>query len=333
MNVIPNSFNSSAVALHETTTNSNNTVNVVSTKQQKDNRSLLQCVVCEEALNEAHNADPHSLPSYQMLAVRPSIGLPAGPFFPVLESLTHTSAVRVPCCHFCSKSLLDQWNEYESKNVLIKNRVYNLSVKKPQTNLNRVAVFTDSSVSAVNMKASNARVLPHATNNGNPLSNKEANNSLQDEVLDLSMSSTAVNSKQSPQILAQSLVNQSSFSNLNKITGTRPRTASSSSSDIVTATISPFFNSSMTNLIKVTSNSVPLTLKTYQPVESNNSSSPISIRKPVFNCSLCDEPCHQLLSIMIRPMGNCPYFLTLIPYIKSSLIDASGKIGIYFFSK
>ncbi|OTF75113.1 hypothetical protein BLA29_009464 [Euroglyphus maynei] len=54
-------------------------------------------------------------------------------------------------------------------------------------------------------------------------------------------------------------------------------------------------------------------------------------KKPLYSCTICDEQCQQLYSILLRPtMGNCPYFPSLINDIKVHTIDSNGKIGNVF---
>lgn len=131
----------------------------------------------------------------------------------------------------------------------------------------------------------------------------------------------------------------------------------------------PYFNSSMTNLIKVTSNPVPggsnptlvklSSAQAQNPLPSSfsalqslsdsnihhlftthahqtllgaaNSSGVTKKVAPLFLCSLCDETCTQLVPIPLRPLANCPHFPTLINYVKTPQIDSSGRISKFFY--
>lgn len=75
---------------------------------------LSRCTVCERECDRLY-----------VVYSRPTIGAQT-PFFPVLESLSANSSA-INCCQHCSQSLLNQWNEYESKQIPIKNRFYYLN--------------------------------------------------------------------------------------------------------------------------------------------------------------------------------------------------------------
>ena len=106
---------------------------------------------------------------------RPTIGAQT-PFFPILESLSGNSS-QINCCLLCSESLLNQWNEYESKQIAIKNRFYHL---------NRKTGF--QSKSALNLNNSSK----HLNQNNNGLHSNNA-----EEVLDLSFTSSSATTSNS----------------------------------------------------------------------------------------------------------------------------------------
>ena len=346
MNILPNSSTSS------TTTQFVNNL-ITTTSSNLENRLSLiingKCSVCDEQFLSQQQQQNHeqqqisSIP-YRMLAVRPSIGS-KDPFFPILETLTQTSAITVPCCLKCSELLIEQWNEYELKNISIKNRLYNL----PKIKMNKSSSFVGGG------GASPARILAHpislsTNNNGNLINVQQRSipkSNLQDEVLDLSMTGVNSSNTNNQSAVVETTTTMSGTLNLttttttsvstasNKLlTGHRSRTSSLSSNggnnSIVgdnIIQINPFsLNSSMNNLIKVSANS---------STNNDNNNLPslmlmTTTKKPLYCCTICDEQCQQLYSILIRPMGNCPYFPTLINDLKihqTTAIDSNGKIG------
>lgn len=395
MNILPSSLSStssSAATAFITTIATNNNDTCTSSI---DNRSSIminsKCSVCDEQLqlsqqqNHEQQQQQQELSSipYRMLAVRPSIGS-KDPFFPILETLTQTSAITVPCCLRCSDLLLEQWNEFELKNIPIKNRLYNVpKMKIIKSNLMIMADNNNHHQQQQQQKHSNkssivsiagvttptaTRILAHPislstndnNNNGNLINVQQQKSAakdtstrtpcLQDEVLDLSMTGVNSNSSSSttmkidsnninPSMLTMAVDTTTMSGTLNKstvLTGHRPRTSSSSSSgggigDNIIA-ISPYsLNSSMTNLIKVSANPVVSTLNLSS--NNNHSSTLMMAKKPLYSCTLCHEQCTELYSILLRPMGNCPYFPSLTQDIKiPTIIDSNGKIGNFLLS-
>lgn len=352
MNILPNSSTSS------TTTQFVNNL-ITTTSSNLENRLSLiingKCSVCDEQFlsqQQQQNHEQQQQIPYRMLAVRPSIGS-KDPFFPILETLTQTSAITVPCCLQCSELLIDQWNDYELKNISIKNRLYNL----PKIKMNKSSSFVGGGGGG----GSPARILAHpislsANNNGNLINVQQQQqrsipkSNLQDEVLDLSMTGVNSSNTNNQSAVVETTTTMSGTLNLttttttsvstasNKLlTGHRSRTSSLSSNgggvgnnSIVgdnIIQINPFaLNSSMNNLIKVSANS---------STNNDNNNLPslmmmTTTKKPLYCCTICDEQCQQLYSILIRPMGNCPYFPTLINDLKihqTTAIDSNGKIG------
>ena len=118
---------------------------------------LPRCMICERESDRLY-----------VVYSRPTIGAQT-PFFPVLEPLSGSSSA-INSCQLCSQSLLNQWNEYESKQIPIKNRFYYLNNKNP--------ILSTKSALSVNHKNQN---------NGQ-------NHNTPEEVLDLSCSSSSSNS-------------------------------------------------------------------------------------------------------------------------------------------
>ncbi|UXI18870.1 hypothetical protein NH340_JMT04813 [Sarcoptes scabiei] len=317
MNILPSSFISTKiVAPIESIQTASSINNVTKT-------NILKCAVCENSLVDNQTVDEKL--NYRLLAVRPSVGS-KDPFFPVLEKLTHTSAIHVPCCLICSESLLDQWNKFEYNNVFIKNRIYKL----PSKLQNRAALIVQSDTSkTVNDSRITATSRKMVVNSQVRINNSTASNP-QDEVLDLSItgpskSDTVVLSSNSNIVGVKPTSN--SISNISaNFVGARTKN-SIPANDF--SSISPY--SSMSNLIKVSSSPANL-LKTHSANnESQNdvSSAANSIAKrSSLICTLCEESSLSLYPILLRPMGNCPYFPSLMPHIKSNNIDSNGKINV-----
>lgn len=325
---------------------------------------IIKCVVCQDPLS----ANPEH---YEMLAVRPAIGAPNGDFFPILETLTSTSAARVPCCIVCSSSLKDQWDDFEAKNVPIQNRVYNLQAKFSRAHFQSKALSSPRYLLQHPGLGNNGAtpsigsvVAVALDGNSRPSSSIREESSPQDEVLDLSMPSATpattpkpIGAPLSPTNLSRSSSNSSgqskvasvvpfsSVASSPRLTGGGPqvqlaqtRTASLEMAAAAVQSLPQFFNSSMTNLIKVTSNPVGLTslkfpaphtacLDNHHHPSLATSPSPIPLKKPLFCCSLCDDTCTLLVPILLRPLSNCPYFPTLSSHVKTPQIDSNGRIS------
>lgn len=327
---------------------------------------IIKCVVCQDPLS----ANPEH---YEMLAVRPAIGAPNGDFFPILETLTSTSAARVPCCIVCSSSLKDQWDDFEAKNVPIQNRVYNLQAKFSRAHFQSKALSSPRYLLQHPGLGNNGAtpgigsvVAVALDGNSRPSSSSREESSPQDEVLDLSMPSAtpatttpkATGAPLSPTNLSRSSSNSSgqskvasvvpfpSVASSPRLTGgggpqiqlAQTRTASLEMAAAAVQSLPQFFNSSMTNLIKVTSNPVGVTslkfpaphtacLDNHHHSSLATSPSPIPLKKPLFCCSLCDDTCTLLVPILLRPLPNCPYFPTLSSHVKTPQIDSNGRIS------
>lgn len=308
MNVLPNSFipNSSVNIFTSSSVIPTAIVTTVSPTMAskppsiaENNRStlILKCAVCGEVLINNQN----KISNYRMMAVRPTIGSSyKDPFFPILESLTNTSAVHVPCCLVCSDTLLKQWNDYEKKDTLVKNRTYNLPAKaqKYLSTLPTNVLLVDNNINhksppSIPLQSNNTRIFPICltNNNGNNLilnnqadcNSNSTTPSPQEEVLDLSM--TGVNSAKNDSNVSSvskeiitivpttlNLSNKSPASNstvLNVATNDGARSRNASRGDNIIA-ISPYsVNSSMTNLIKVSASPVSLTLKPFETIQLN----------------------------------------------------------------
>ncbi|KAJ6220171.1 hypothetical protein RDWZM_005983 [Blomia tropicalis] len=355
MNVLPNSFLTSPVISTSTASSTTSFVQSNSStllKQQNVSNTPLNCVVCDEPFpKELHST------GRIMLAVRPSIGTPAEPFFPILESLTNSSSTRVSCCLICAQSLLNQWNDYEARNIPIKNRIYNLNMKmtlaaKLTPNIANASprfLFQQAALNLVNNNDNITSLSAQALEGVSRSSSSSRDSSTQEEVLDLSMASSSNNKPSTPcptgQLSPHDLLRTPS--NLNKarpifstiqsassLTNAQVRAAANLDSVASASISSQFYNSSISNLIKVASNPISSRSSTFglHPSISNENhamqlSSQSSIKKPIY-CSCCDEPCTQLHMILIRPMGNAPCFPSLKSYLKPTQIDHNGRVGV-----
>ncbi|CAG2113453.1 unnamed protein product [Medioppia subpectinata] len=113
---------------------------------------------------------------------RPTIGANQTPFFPILESLHGTnSSAQINCCRLCCQSLISQWNDFESKQIPIKNRVYYLN------NTTKPVVISKTEANHSLHTNHHKKHEKHGNhNNSNNSSNASA-----EEVLDLSLTSTS----------------------------------------------------------------------------------------------------------------------------------------------